>query len=63
MATKKTSTGTGRTKPKTTRKTVSIDDIRMKAEELYLERVARGEPGRAEDDWLKAEEQLKGNKQ
>lgn len=62
MATKKTSTGAGRGKPKTTRKTVSIDDIRKKAEELYLGRVSRGEPGSAEEDWLKAEELLKGNK-
>jgi len=36
------------------------DEIRRKAEEIYHERIARGEYGTAEDDWHKAETILKG---
>ncbi len=36
------------------------DEIRKKAEEIYRERIARGEYGTAEDDWTKAENILKG---
>jgi hypothetical protein len=35
------------------------DEIRKKAEEIYHERIARGEYGTAEDDWQKAEKILK----
>lgn len=38
------------------------DEIRMKAEEIYHERIARGEFGTAEDDWHKAEVILKGTR-
>jgi hypothetical protein len=74
MATKKTTKGTvGRPKKSTaegslarTRKTntpkpaPTEDEIRKKAEEIYHERMARGEYGTAEDDWHKAEKILKG---
>lgn len=33
--------------------------IREKAEEIYYQRIKRGEYGTAEDDWFKAEEYLK----
>jgi hypothetical protein len=35
-------------------------DIRIKAQEIYNDRIFRGEHGTAEDDWLKAERLLKG---
>jgi hypothetical protein len=38
----------------------SKEEIRLKAKEIYHERIARGEHGTAEDDWLKAEHLLKG---
>lgn len=76
MATKKTTTGAStRTKKTTTSgKTVkekkvrtpkfapTEEQIRKKAEEIYHERIARGEYGTAEDDWHKAERLLKGMK-
>lgn len=77
MATKKTvkSTSTTRTKKAATSektgKTRKVrapkyvpteEEIRMKAEEIYHERMARGEFGTAEDDWHKAERMLKGLK-
>jgi hypothetical protein len=36
-------------------------EIRKKAEEIYLRRIARGESGTATDDWHKAEEMLGGS--
>jgi hypothetical protein len=35
------------------------EEIREKAEEIYHQRIARGEDGTAEGDWLKAEAYLK----
>ncbi len=37
-------------------------EIRVKAEELYRERIAKNIPGTQESDWLKAEKILKGLK-
>ena len=37
----------------------SEDEIRMKAQELYNQRVGMGEHGDEIDDWLKAEKILK----
>jgi hypothetical protein len=37
-------------------------EIRLKAEELYRERIAKNIPGTQESDWLKAEKILKGLK-
>ncbi len=37
------------------------EEIRNKAREIYLERIARKEHGTAVDDWLKAERLLKGS--
>lgn len=39
-----------------------IEEIRLKAKEIYLERVARNEQGTSEEDWHKAERLLKGTK-
>lgn len=36
------------------------EEIRVKASEIYNERIARGEEGNAVGDWLKAEKLLKG---
>lgn len=38
----------------------SEDEIRKKAQQIYTERIARGEYGTAENDWLQAERMLKG---
>jgi len=38
------------------------EEIRAKAKEIYNERMARGEHGTSEGDWIKAEELLKGSK-
>jgi hypothetical protein len=35
------------------------DEIRAKAQELYNDRIFRGESGTAEGDWLKAEKLLR----
>lgn len=45
---------------KTSKKAPSHEDISMKAHEIYLERMAKGEPGTPESDWLKAMKALKG---
>jgi hypothetical protein len=37
------------------------EEIRKKADEIYHQRIARGEHGTAIDDWHKAEELLKGS--
>jgi hypothetical protein len=39
------------------------EEIREKAKEIYQQRIVRGEHGTALNDWLKAEELLKGPKQ
>ena len=40
----------------------SEEEIRKKAVEIYNERVARGEVGNAESDWLNAEKLLRNPK-
>lgn len=37
------------------------EEIRIKAEEIYHQRIARGEDGTAADDWHRAEELLRGS--
>jgi hypothetical protein len=39
----------------------SEEEIREKAKEIYNERIARGEHGTKEDDWIKAEELLRSS--
>jgi len=41
---------------------ITEEDIRKKAEEIYNARVASGEAGDHESDWLAAEKALKGKK-
>lgn len=41
---------------------VTEEDIRKKAEEIYNARVASGEEGNHESDWLNAEKALKAGK-
>jgi hypothetical protein len=36
----------------------NADDIQRRAYEIYLERMARGEPGSCESDWSRAEREL-----
>jgi hypothetical protein len=37
---------------------ISLDEIREKANEIYLQRIERGEDGTAENDWIEAEKLL-----
>jgi hypothetical protein len=46
-------------KASTAKSAVSDDDIRAKAQEIYNDRISKGEHGTPEGDWLKAEQQLK----
>jgi hypothetical protein len=39
----------------------SEEEIREKANEIYYQRIDRGEDGTTLDDWLKAEELLRGS--
>ena len=62
---KKQAAASGKAKAKSTRapkKTITEDDIRSKAQELYYDRIARGEHATAEEDWLKAESLLRKKK-
>jgi len=47
-------------KPLVRRARPSEEEIRKKAEEIYHQRISRGEQGNAVDDWRKAEELLSG---
>jgi hypothetical protein len=47
-------------KSKSTSSLPGENDIRLKAQELYNDRIFRGEHGSAEEDWLNAERLLKG---
>jgi len=38
------------------------EEIRVKAREIYYDRISRGEQGNAESDWHKAKEFLRGSK-
>jgi hypothetical protein len=73
----KTSKGKAPSKPKKTSETSkavinkkvaatksgpSEEEIREKAKEIYQQRIDRGENGTELNDWLKAEELLKGSK-
>lgn len=46
-------------KASTAKSTITDDAIRAKAQEIYNGRISRGEAGSPEEDWLKAEQQLK----
>jgi DNA/RNA endonuclease G (NUC1) len=54
--------GTVKSKKLTTSKYIpNEEEIRKKANEIYLQRINRGEHGTALDDWHKAEELLRGS--
>lgn len=61
MATKKAprSTSGRKAAPKAKKGQITEDDIRKRAEEIYLERIARGDYRPAEEDWLQAERELR----
>ncbi len=42
----------------TKKKVVTDDDIRQRAQEIFNERVSRGEKGDHLSDWIKAEKEL-----
>lgn len=50
------------TKTTTAKPAITEEDIRKKAEEIYNARVASGEAGDHESDWLAAEKALKAKK-
>ncbi|HSO85008.1 MAG TPA: hypothetical protein VLQ91_00550 [Draconibacterium sp.] len=50
------------TKTSAAKPAITEEDIRKKAEEIYNARVASGEPGNHESDWLAAEKALKAKK-
>jgi hypothetical protein len=61
--TKKAVTDTKTVREKKSKSAASLPgehDIRIKAQEIYNDRIFRGEHGTAEEDWLKAEQLLKG---
>ena len=49
-------------KPAPRSRAISEEDIERKAHEIYLERIAKGEPGNHESDWHKAAELLRKKK-
>lgn len=54
--------GTAKSKKSTTSKYMpNEEEIRKKANEIYLRRINRGEHGTALDDWYKAEAALSAN--
>jgi hypothetical protein len=55
MATKKTTSATATA----TKKRITENDIRKKAQKIYEERVKKGIPGDAESDWVNAEKELR----
>jgi len=46
-------------KAKTAKSTLTDDDIREKAQEIYNDRIIRGISGSPEEDWLKAEDLMR----
>lgn len=40
-------------------KSITENDIRVKAQEIYDKRIQKGLPGNAETDWLEAEKELR----
>lgn len=58
-----TAAETGKTRKSASPKSaIGEDQIRAKAQEIYNERVIRGEHGTAESDWIKAEKLLTGKR-
>ncbi len=55
MASKTTSA-----KKTTTRKKLTADDIRIRAQQIYNERISKGRHGDELSDWLSAERELMG---
>jgi hypothetical protein len=55
VASKKTAASPGTSR----KRTPTYEEISSKAHEIYLERIAKGEPGNPDSDWHKALEILK----
>ena len=53
---------TANTKSTPRKKKISADDIRVRAEQIYQERLNKGQHGDELSDWLSAEEELHGTK-
>ena len=61
---KKATSAVRTSKPKKTSSVKYVpneEEIRLKASEIYFERISRGEHGTPESDWREAEELLKGH--
>jgi len=56
MATQKKQTV--KTVPVGSKKKITEEDIRKRAEKIYNNRIAKGIPGSPETDWLQAEKEL-----
>lgn len=50
-----------RKKIKVSKPVITEDDIREKANEIYLRRIANGEYGTSENDWIEAEKSLRNS--
>jgi hypothetical protein len=46
--------------PVASKKKITEEDIRKRAEKIYNNRIAKGIPGTPESDWTQAEKELKG---
>lgn len=60
--TRKTPASTAKKTTAVKARAISDEDIEKKAHEIYLERIAKGEPGDHEGDWHKAVEMLNKKK-
>jgi hypothetical protein len=47
--------------PAVSKKKITEEDIRKRAEKIYNNRIAKGIPGSPESDWIQAEKELKGS--
>lgn len=56
MATRKSTTG--KTNSVKNKKKISLDIIRKRAHEIYLNRIKKGTPGDADSDWQQAQNEL-----
>lgn len=59
MATKKPKTASKRAKSATRRAKIAFGDIQIRAQQIYKDRLQRGNMGDELSDWLQAEKELK----
>jgi hypothetical protein len=59
MATKKTKTTAKKVTPSSRKKKISSNDIQIRAQQIYSNRIREGIAGDDLSDWLQAEKELK----